>query len=153
MLYHISRAYRLWSGFRGVFSVNILIVDDEAVQIESMRRGLMTKGFGVIEAFNAEEALRQLDVQGNRIGLVLTDYAMPGMNGIDLLKTIRMRQATLPIILMTAYSDKKGVIDSLRNPYNGFLLKPFTLVELLREIEKVSGYRALNPYSPLRIYD
>jgi DNA-binding NtrC family response regulator len=133
--------------------VNVLIVDDEVVQIECLRRGVMTKGFGVIEAINAEEALRHLDVQGNRIGLVLTDYAMPGMNGIELLKTIRIQHATLPIILMTAYSDKRGVIDSLCNPRNGFLLKPFTLVELLREIEKVSGYRALNPYSPLRIYD
>jgi DNA-binding NtrC family response regulator len=53
---------------------------------------------------------------------------------------------------MTAYSEEKAAIDALCNPLNGFLLKPFTFVELFQEIEKVLAYRALNSYSPLMIY-
>jgi two-component system, response regulator FlrC len=117
--------------------VNILVVDDEAIQVESLRRGLVTKGFHVVEALNAEEALRHLNTKEERIDLVLTDYAMPGMNGIDLLKTIRQSHVFLPVIVMTAYGEKKEIVESFCDPHNGFLLKPFTLDNLVQEIEKV----------------
>jgi len=133
--------------------VKVLVVDDEKDQVESIQRGLKTKGFGVVAARNAQEALCCLEEEKDEIGLVLADYAMPGMNGLELLKTIRMRYARLPVILMTAYADKEKNVKDLADPRNGFLLKPFTLVELLRKIEALSGYRVFNPYSSLAIYD
>ena len=116
--------------------MNILIVDDERVQLESLKRGLKGKGYGVVETLSAEEALEHLD-KGDKIDLVLTDYAMSGMNGLELLKKVRENHGNLPVIMMTAYGKKSLVIDALRNRCDSFIEKPFTLDQLMREIEKV----------------
>lgn len=116
--------------------MNILIVDDEKVQLETLKRGLGSKGHVVAEALSAEEALEYLNKDGNKIDLVLTDYAMPGMNGIELLRKIRESHGNLPVIMMTAYGDKGLVIDALRNRCDSFIEKPFTLDQLVQEIER-----------------
>jgi len=115
--------------------MNILIVDDEKVQLESLKRGLGSKGHMVAEAFSAEDALIHLS-NGAKIDLVITDYAMPGMNGLELLKKVRENHGNLPVIMMTAYGEKSLVIDALRNRCDCFIEKPFTLDQLMREIER-----------------
>jgi DNA-binding NtrC family response regulator len=115
--------------------MNILIVDDEKVQIETLRRGLRTRGFTVSEALNGKQALEQLSGE-NKIDVVITDYAMPEMNGIELLKEIRKTDKHLPVIMMTAYGDKDLVVDAMRNSCDGFIDKPFNLEELLVEINR-----------------
>ncbi|MFH1625138.1 MAG: response regulator [Pseudomonadota bacterium] len=115
---------------------NILVVDDEAVQVESLRRGLRSKGYQVLEAMSAEEALVQLEVNSDKIDIVLTDYLMPGKNGMDLLKAIRKTYGSLPVIIMTAYGEKDVIIEALRNRCDSFIEKPFTLDQLMEEIER-----------------
>lgn len=73
--------------------------------------------------------------------MVITDYLMPGMTGIDLLVAIRKRAPTLPVVLMTAYGETKLVIEALKNKCDGFLEKPFTLDHLIQEIEAVNAGR------------
>ena len=107
--------------------MNILVVDDEAEQLNSLRVGLKSWGFKVFEALNAEDALKHLNHGPEKIDIVITDYVMPGMNGMELLKKIREKNNTLPVILMTAYGEKDLVIDALRNSCNSFIEKPFTL--------------------------
>lgn len=123
--------------------MNILVVDDEAVLLESIRIGLESNGHRVFEAHNAQEALDQLYFEGHRIDLVATDYLMPTMNGIDLLKEIRRSYPTLPVIIMTGYADKNMVIEALKNRCNSVIEKPFAPDELASEIERVKHY--LNP--------
>jgi signal transduction histidine kinase len=121
--------------FRGGMTMNILVVDDEKVQLETLRRGLGSKGHVVAEALSAEEALKHLG-SDTKIDLVLTDYAMPGMNGIELLRNIRESYGNLPVIMMTAYGEKDLIIDALRNRCDSFIEKPFTLDKLIQEIER-----------------
>ena len=101
--------------------MNIMVVDDEKVQIESLRRGLKSKRLDVVEAMNGEEAMKHLNDENISIDMVITDYAMPGMNGMDLLRRIRKLDSSLPVIMMTAYGEKDLVIDAMRNSYESFI--------------------------------
>jgi CheY-like chemotaxis protein len=119
--------------------MNILVVDDDALQLETLRRGLKNKGYQVLEALSGEEALRRFARSNmGKIDLVLSDYLMPGMNGIELVKKIRQHYSSLPVILMTAYGEKELVIEALRNRCDSFIEKPFTLDQLIQEIERVT---------------
>ncbi len=111
----------------------VLIVDDEIVQIETLRRGLRTRGCRVLDALCGTEALAHLE-GGDAIDLVITDYAMPEMNGMELLVKIREKNKAIPVIMMTAYGDKDLVVEAMRHRCDGFLDKPFTLEELLEVI-------------------
>ena len=118
--------------------MNILVVDNNAVWLETLKRGLSISGHEVIEAMGANEALMNLsnpDTPG--IDLVLTDYVMGQMNGIELLKEIRKKYGALPVILMTAYEEKVLLLDAFRNHCNGFIEKSSTLDQLMQEINRV----------------
>jgi signal transduction histidine kinase len=116
--------------------MNILVVDDETIQLESLSMGLRRKGHRVLAALTAKEALKYLNNNETQIDLVLTDYAMPGMNGIELLKKTRENHKSLPVIMMTGYAETDLVIDALRNRCDSFIEKPFTLDQLMQEIER-----------------
>jgi CheY-like chemotaxis protein len=88
--------------------MNILLVDDEPVLVESIKIGLENKGYVVIEANNARKAMDLLHRGGQIIDLVITDYMMPAMNGMELLTTIRRNRPTLPVMIMTAYAETGG---------------------------------------------
>ncbi len=127
--------------------MNILIVDDETEQLNSLRVGLKSKGFKVFEALNAAAALKQLNNDAMKIGIVLTDYSMPGMDGIELLKEIREKNKALPVIIMTAYGGKDLVIKALRNHCDSFIEKPFTIDELIHEIQRAGAWMVQNTNS------
>jgi signal transduction histidine kinase len=127
--------------------MNVMIVDDERVQLRSLKRGLKSVGYDVVEAINAKEALSCLDEHIAPVDIVITDYAMPGMNGIELLKEIRIRESTIPVIMMTAYGEKDLVIEALRNKCDSFLEKPFVLEDLIQEINRAGFNRLKNTKS------
>lgn len=116
--------------------MNVLIVDDEIVQIESIGRGLRSRGYNVAFALNGKDALEKLCDENRPIDMVITDYAMPGMNGLHLLKKIREKDRSMPFVMMTAFADKTVVIDAMRNRCDSFIEKPFTLDQLIQEIER-----------------
>lgn len=113
----------------------ILVVDDKRVQLKTLRRGLRTRGYRVVEALNGQDALDLLD-QEPQIDLVLTDYAMPEMNGIELLQKIRQTNKAIPVIIMTAYGDRELVVEAIHYRGNGFIDKPFDMDELLEVISQ-----------------
>ncbi|WP_448382159.1 response regulator [Desulfosoma sp.] len=124
----------------------ILIVDDDPWQIRSLKIGLQNKGYHVIVASDGQEALHHVEEASDQpetvIDVVVTDYSMPGKNGMDLLRRIREKMPTLPVILMTAYGEKALVVEALRHQCDGFLEKPFPLDELIREMERAIHHRA-----------
>lgn len=126
--------------------MKIMVVDDEKIQLESLRRGLKRKGYSVVEALNGKEALQQLN-RDSDIDLVITDYAMPGINGIELLKKIRKNHISLPVIMMTAYGEKDLIIEALRNHCDSFIEKPFSLDQLINEIKRAELYMIRNTNS------
>ena len=117
--------------------MRVLIVDDEKQDLQSLSIALRSKGFKVLESTSATQALGFIDRQES-IHLVLTDYLMPGMDGVELLKAVRQKRPHVPVIMMTAYADKDIAIEALHNKCDGFLEKPFTLDQLEMEIKRVT---------------
>lgn len=117
--------------------VNIMIVDDNVEALKLIERGLKIAGHTAVKASSAMEALSVLNSGEEKIDLILTDYAMPETNGLELLKKIKKIHPELPVVMMTAYSEKRMVIDAMRSNCNGFLEKPFGYEELMGEIERL----------------
>jgi len=127
--------------------MNILVVDDEMVMLDSIKIGLTNNGHQVFIALNAIQALEQLASQNQRIDLVITDHLMPEMTGLELLKAIRESHPDLPVIIITAYAETSLVIDALNNRCDSFITKPFTLDQLITEIDRVELHLLRNTNS------
>jgi CheY-like chemotaxis protein len=121
--------------------MNILLVDDEQFQIDTIKRGIRIHGHQVNSARSGEEALAYLEEHPDETTLVITDYFMPGMNGITLIKSIRERYGDLPIILMTAFGDKNLLIEALQNGCDNYLDKPFKPNDIVSQIDEIQMQR------------
>ncbi len=125
----------------------ILLVDDEYNLRKSFKIGLMHRGYAVLEASDGREALEKLSTSKHRIDMVITDYSMPGMDGLELLAKIRKKSGDIPVIMITAYGQKSLVIEALRNQCDSFIEKPLSLDELILEIERIRHKKLSNPDS------
>jgi CheY-like chemotaxis protein len=108
----------------------ILVVDDDKAVLRSTLRMLDSFGFATIPAGSGREALRLIESYPD-MDLVIADFAMPEMNGIELAKAIRATQAALPVLLVTGFSDQ-GVLDEFDE--TRILEKPYTESALLEKI-------------------
>jgi CheY-like chemotaxis protein len=112
----------------------ILIVDDDPSVLDMLRASLAQPGddYQVICTNGGLSALRQ--VEEGSFDLLLTDYQMPGMNGLDLARAVRRIAPGTRVVLMTAYGDNARLQDRIRAlELDGCLRKPFSLRQL-REI-------------------
>jgi two-component system, NtrC family, response regulator GlrR len=134
---------KLGKCLEGANRMNILVVDDEIDQIETLKRGLRSKGYVIFEATHPKDALAWLHSK-TCIDLLVTDYMMPAMDGLELLETVRKDYPALPVIMMTAHSNDDLLVKALHHNCNGYIEKPFTLEQLIREIEraKANAFRA-----------
>ncbi len=116
---------------------NILIVDDEAVQIKSLRLGLRSEWFSVTAALNAEEAVQYLEREPDGVDVIVSDYIMPGRDGLQLFEAVRRMDRQGPFIIMTACTRKDTAVKVEKSGCDGFIEKPFTISELRAEIDRV----------------
>lgn len=102
----------------------ILVVDDEAVIREALRRILESDGHEATCVSSGHAALEK--VQEQSFDLVITDLKMPGMNGIEVLKSIKVLQPKVPIIIITGYATVETAVDAIKQGAFDYLSKPFT---------------------------
>jgi DNA-binding NtrC family response regulator len=107
-------------------------VDDDAGIRENIADLLSTEDYHVVSAADAEEAMRVLESE--KIDLMLTDFQMPGRNGVELIEAARKANHAIPAILMTAYLYVYEQIDDERRKDITLLRKPFDADEILREV-------------------
>ncbi len=105
-------------------TATILVVDDLPANRELMVRRLDRSGFRVLSAASGAEALEI--VRRGPVDLVLLDIMMPGMTGLDVLRTLRVspRTATLPVVMVTAKTDSEDVVEALSLGANDYVTKP-----------------------------
>ena len=109
---------------------HILVVEDEAVIRNSLRRLLERHEYKVSEAGSVQEALDNFDI--NSFDVVLSDLRLPGAPGTDLIKA-----TTRPVLIMTSYSSIRSAIDSMKLGAVDYIAKPFEHSELLESVAKV----------------
>ena len=120
----------------------ILLVEDESVVRQVTRQVLEHAGYKVLESDGAHEALRLAAEHRGRIGLLLSDVVMPGMNGLDLARRIQTLQPRLTTVFMSGYTDAAALHQSIENPGSTYLQKPFTIDLLLACVDKALANRA-----------
>lgn len=118
--------------------LKILVVDDFSTMRRVIRKLLNNIGFSHIdEASDGRKALSML--QNGYYDIVLTDWNMPEMTGIDLVRSIRedSRLRNLPVVMVTAESKREQIIQAAQTGINGYIVKPFTAETLYDKISKV----------------
>jgi CheY-like chemotaxis protein len=117
-------------------TATILVVDDLPANRDLMTRRLERSGFRVLSAASGPEALELL--RRSTVDLVLLDIMMPGMTGLDVLKSMRMSRATaaLPVIMVTAKTESEDVVEALSLGANDYVTKPVDYPVALARIHK-----------------
>ena len=115
--------------------ITILIADDEPNQLELMDYNLRNAGFSIIKASNGKEALEL--IENHSPDLIILDWMMPKMSGIDVCRTLRSRSETkqLPIIILSARSEDSDKSLGLDTGADDYISKPFSPKELLSRVK------------------
>ena len=118
--------------------MKILVVDD----FSTMRRIIknLLRDLGFTNTQEADDGLTALPMlQNGNFDFVVTDWNMPGMQGIDLLKAIRADEKlkNIPVLMVTAESKREQIIEAAQAGVNGYVVKPFTAVTLEEKINKI----------------
>ena len=132
---------------RAMPDINILVVDDEKEIADLVEIYLVSDGYKVFKAQDAEEGLRILDEE--TIHLVLLDIMMPGMDGIQMCRKIR-ETSSIPIIMLSAKSSDLDKIMGLGTGADDYVTKPFNPLELTARVKsQLRRYTQLNPNNSL----
>lgn len=118
--------------------MKILIVDDFSTMRRIIKNLLRDLGYNnTAEADDGKTALPVL--QSGAFDFVITDWNMPGMSGLDLLKAVRAdsKLASLPVLMVTAESKRDQIIEAAQAGVNGYIVKPFTAATLKEKIDKI----------------
>jgi two-component system chemotaxis response regulator CheY len=116
-----------------------LVVDDSRAVRMILARTLKELGFEVREAANGREALEVIEVEKNAVTLVLADWNMPEMNGLEMLKQLRGKPelSSLVVVMVTTETDVHQMMTALEAGANEYIMKPFTKEILVEKLELV----------------
>ncbi|MBM4285731.1 MAG: response regulator [Deltaproteobacteria bacterium] len=118
--------------------MKVLVADDFATMRKIIRNILKQIGFeDIVEAEDGNAALQVL--KSEKVGLVVTDWNMPNLSGIELLEKIRQNPQTrdLPVLMVTAEGLKENVVIAVKAGVNNYVVKPFTAETLQEKIEAI----------------
>jgi two-component system KDP operon response regulator KdpE len=108
--------------------LRVLVIDDEPPIRKLLRMGLMSQGYEILEASNGKAGLEQL---ASNPDLIVLDLGLPDIQGLDLLRTIRSRNESVPIVVLSSRGDEAGKVEALDLGADDYVTKPFGMGELL----------------------
>ncbi|MGD8388139.1 MAG: chemotaxis response regulator CheY [Desulfobacteraceae bacterium] len=121
-------------------SMKVLVVDDFATMRRIVKGVLKQLGFNsIVEAEDGSNALDTLKKE--KVGLIVSDWNMPKMTGLDLLKAVRGDDTLkeIPFIMVTAEGQKENVVEAVKAGVSNYIVKPFTPETFSEKLEKVFG--------------
>jgi two-component system, chemotaxis family, chemotaxis protein CheY len=121
-------------------SIKVLVVDDFATMRRIVKNVLKQIGFtNITEADDGTTALEQL--KSGSFDLIISDWNMPKMTGLDLLKTVRGMDEykNIPFLMVTAEAQKQNVVEAVQAGVSNYVVKPFTADQLTEKLEKILG--------------
>jgi DNA-binding response OmpR family regulator len=118
-------------------SPKVLVVDDEPVVVNSIRKTLSRKAYRVAEAFSGQEALSR--IMAENFDMVLLDMRLPDADGLELVAEIRKRKPNLRVVIVTGYASVDTAVEAIRRGANDYMAKPFTPDELYSMTSRVLG--------------
>lgn len=120
--------------------IRVLLVEDEQTLADIIADTLSEKDFTVTVAYNGIEGLRAFESE--RPQVVVTDIMMPGMDGLSFVRQLRRRDASVPILFLSARSAAEDVVQGFETGGNDYLRKPFAMSELVVRVRALAGRRA-----------
>ena len=113
--------------------MHILIVEDEGGIVQFLKQGLQEEGYQITTAADGSKGFEL--VQEQKFDLILLDWMLPKINGLDLCKAIRVKDHFTPIIFLTAKDTVQETIEGLKAGANDYIKKPFSFEELVERIK------------------
>jgi DNA-binding NtrC family response regulator len=126
-------------------SARILIVDDDPGQRSLLDSFLRSQDFETVLADSGQQALETL--RAGKFDMMISDVRMPGLTGLETLRLARQEHATLPVLLVTAFTDVRDAVAAMRDGAVNYLSKPIDLDELLANVRQATG---ISESAPLR---
>jgi len=120
----------------------VLLIDDEALIRSFTKSALEQYGYEALLAQDGREGVRVFQEESDRIGLVLLDFAMPGMAAVETLKEIQEIRAHAPVVVCSSFGDQEIEKRFEKMEIAGFLPKPYTVKQLARKVKECLGTRA-----------
>ncbi|MBF0505285.1 MAG: chemotaxis response regulator CheY [Nitrospirae bacterium] len=121
-------------------TIKVLVVDDFPTMRRIVKNLLKQLGFeNIDEAEDGTQALQRL--KGGNYGLVISDWNMPNMEGIELLRNVRKEAdplKSIPFLMVTAEAEKEKVIEAIKAGVDNYIVKPFTAEILKEKLEKIA---------------
>ncbi|HXR49134.1 MAG TPA: sigma-54 dependent transcriptional regulator [Candidatus Limnocylindrales bacterium] len=118
-------------------TLRILIVDDDPGQRSLLNSFLHSQGFETAMADSGERALEML--RAGKFAMMISDVRMPGLSGLETLRRARQEHVTLPVLLVTAFTDIRDAVAAMRDGAVNYLPKPIDLDELLNSVRQAIG--------------
>lgn len=119
----------------------ILVIDDQESMRSIISQMLRDKGHQVTTADDGEEGLKLFEQEAAAYDLVLADVNMPGLDGFELLRTIKSKHPRKPVILLTGVNEDAAQYMGKEHKADGVIKKPFQVEETVKQIEKVISGR------------
>jgi two-component system chemotaxis response regulator CheY len=119
-------------------SIRFLVVDDFSTMRRIIRNFLNDLGYtNIVEADDGKTALPRL--KAGEVDFLITDWNMPGMQGLELLRLVRGDPATkkLPVLMVTAEAKREQIVEAAQAGVSGYVVKPFTAATLKEKIDKI----------------
>ncbi|HEX5661714.1 MAG TPA: response regulator, partial [Polyangiales bacterium] len=121
--------------------ITVLVVDDEAANVESLERIFAREGMRVFTAPGGQKALEVC--RQHRVHVVLSDLMMPGMDGVSLIKALATVSPDSEVVVMTAYGTVETAVNAMREGAYDFVEKPLKRVQIVKTVRKAAERQAL----------